>query len=566
MGGDRCMICGNSRSKDKSVSLHRFPTNPAKRKAWIDALKLGEGDVKAHSRVCCRHFPNADSSKTPDLALGKRFASPKKSWTARAQRARKRSISQELAELSSRGKTSTPESSFVAAASASCSRDASVSEDDCPPMTVPIGEQLMTDYLVHEFQTDDIDLESVVSAQSSSNLSRSLNTSVNASSSVSQTDLNVIINSALIARIEALESENKCLKKSISTFSSKRCPFRVEDIAHDDRLIQFYTGFSSYDIFLAFYEFLGPAVDKLRYWGSKPGNRQRHKSTKLSPLNQLFLLLIKLKLNLLETDLAYRFSISTSLVSQYIITWVCFVYQHLQEVDWMPSVQQVAGTLPHAFREKYPTTFAIIDGSELFIETPSDLHLQSSTWSSYKHHNTAKFLVACTPNGAICFISPLYVGSISDVELTRCSGFIEKIDGKEGISIMADRGFTIKDQLEAIGVELNIPPFLDGRMQLSSEDVSKGRSIASLRIHVERAIGRLKTFRILKGTFPITMARLVNQVVSVCAWLTNFSPALVPVATDDDMEENSDTEVQDYFNDSEFEEEVATCDNENIMS
>ena len=93
-----------------------------------------------------------------------------------------------------------------------------------------------------------------------------------------------------------------------------------------------------------------------------------------------------------------------------------------------------------------------------FIETPSDLHLQSSTWSNYKHHNTAQFLVACTLNGAICFMSPLYVGSISDVELTRCSGLIEKIDGKEGISIMADHGFTIKDQLEAIGVDLNIPP------------------------------------------------------------------------------------------------------------
>ena len=167
-------------------------------------------------------------------------------------------------------------------------------------------------------------------------------------------------------------------------------------------------------------------------------------------------------------------------------------------------------------RSSYPSTFAIIDGSELFLETPSDLHLQSSTWSSYKHLNTAKFLVACTPNGAICFMSPLFVGSISDVELTRHSGFIEKIDGKERILIMADRGFTIKDQLEAIGADLDIPPFLDGRAQLSSEDISKGRSIASLRIHVERAIGRLKTFRILKGTFPITMARLVNQIVCMC--------------------------------------------------
>ena len=216
------MICGNSRSKDKSVSLHRFPTDPTKRKAWIGALKLREGDVKAHSRVCSRHFPNADSSKTPDLALGKRFASPRKSWTARAQRARKRNISQELAELRSRGRSSTPVSTSVPATSST--HDASDSEDDPPPpMIVPIGEPLMTDYSVHEFQTDDTDLDSIVSAQSSSCFSSSLSTSLGASSSVSQTDLNVV-NSALIARIEALESENKCLKKRISKLIYQTAP------------------------------------------------------------------------------------------------------------------------------------------------------------------------------------------------------------------------------------------------------------------------------------------------------------------------------------------------------
>ena len=45
----------------------------------------------------------------------------------------------------------------------------------------------------------------------------------------------------------------------------------------------------------------------------------------------------------------------------------------------MPTVEQVSGTLPSAFRFKYPNSYAIIDGSEIFIETPSDLHLQSNT-------------------------------------------------------------------------------------------------------------------------------------------------------------------------------------------
>ena len=113
------MICGNSRTKDKSVSLHRFPADPAKRQAWIDALKLRVEDVKSHSRLCIRHFPNADPSKTPDLALGKRFASPKKSWTARAQRAKRQHINQELAELNSQAslRSSTPLSASATAGS-----------------------------------------------------------------------------------------------------------------------------------------------------------------------------------------------------------------------------------------------------------------------------------------------------------------------------------------------------------------------------------------------------------------------------------------------------------------
>ena len=84
-------------------------------------------------------------------------------------------------------------------------------------------------------------------------------------------------------------------------------------------------------------------------------------------------------------------------------------------------------------------------------------------------------MIACTPNGCISFISPLYVGSISDVELTRVSGILEQLEGKDGIFIMADHSFLIKDQLKEINEELNIPPFLDGRQQLPADEVKRGR-------------------------------------------------------------------------------------------
>lgn len=352
----------------------------------------------------------------------------------------------------------------------------------------------------------------------------------------------VLVNTALLARVEALEAENCLLKKKLNESAAKREYFRINYIQHDDKLVHFYTGFISFMVFQAFFSFLGPVVNELNYWGAKRGKRSRHRSQKLNPINQLFLLLVKLRLNLRQKDLAYRFGISTTVVSRYITTWICFLYHHLSEIEWMPSIDQVSGTLPHAFKDKFPSTYAIIDGSEIFMETPSDLHMQSSTWSAYKHHNTAKFLVACTPNGAISFMSPLYVGSISDVELTQISGFLTKLEDKPGISIMADRGFTIKHLLSKLGVNLNIPPFMEGRQQLSAEEVKKGRKIASLRIHVERCIGRIKKYSILTGTMPISMARLSNQIVCICGYLSNFQPALVPPPS-----QPTDGSVEEYF-------------------
>ena len=208
-------------------------------------------------------------------------------------------------------------------------------------------------------------------------------------------------------------------------------------------------------------------------------------------MNQLFLTLIKLRLNLRVKDF-WHIHPPLQYPTILLLGYVSYI---LKELDWSPSVEQMISTLPHSFKTSYPDTYAIIDGSEIFLETPSDLFMQSSTWSQYKHHNTAKFLVACTPNGAISYISPVYVGSISDIQLTRCSGFLETLKDKPGISIMADKGFTIKDMLKELNVELNLPPFMEGRSQLPASQVQEGCKIASLHIHVERAIGRIKNFK-----------------------------------------------------------------------
>ena len=118
-----------------------------------------------------------------------------------------------------------------------------------------------------------------------------------------------------------------------------------------------------------------------------------------------------------------------------------------------------------------------------------------------------------------------HIGSISDVELTCAIGFLEALKDKPGVAIMADRGLTIKDVLTELNIELNMPPFLDGQQQLSHKELESGRKIASLHIHMERAIGRMKCFDILKDTFPISMTCLTNQIVSACMWYVDELPS-----------------------------------------
>ena len=151
--------------------------------------------------------------------------------------------------------------------------------------------------------------------------------------------------------------------------------------------------------------------------------------------------------------------------------------------------------------------------------------------------------MGCTPNVAVLCFSTfcwLYIRC----RVARFSGFVEKLQGKSGVSLTTDRGFTIKDQLAEVGVSLNLPPFMEGRKQLPAEEVLRGRQKASVRIHVERVIGRIKNYSILKTTLPIAMARIANKIVSVCAWLINFQTVLIPPPPDNEC---TDDDVQQYF-------------------
>ena len=202
-----------------------------------------------------------------------------------------------------------------------------------------------------------------------------------------------------------------------------------------------------------------------------------------------------------------------------------FMYLKFGQVCIWPSKAAVQETMPADFKEKFPSTRVIIDCTEVFTEMPSSLLLNSELFSSYKNHVTLKALVGISPGGAITLISQLYMGSISDREIVLRSGLLSQAY-EHGDAVMADKGFQIQDILP-LGVGLNIPPFLGGNSQMSAEDVVRTQQIASWRIHVERAINKIKNFHIWDGVIPLSLVGVVNQMWSVCAFLCNTQDPLI---------------------------------------
>ena len=228
---------------------------------------------------------------------------------------------------------------------------------------------------------------------------------------------------------------------------------------------------------------------------------------------------MKLQQGMLTEDIADRVDISTGLASNIITTWAKAASAVLKPMIFVPDREVIHKTLPNQFKSM-PDIHSILDGTEVFIETPKNLDLQKITWSDYKHHNTAKLLVCVAPNSSIIFISKVYGGSISNKELTIRSEYLDLVSMYS--RIMFDKGFKLRDECAQRFIYYASPPSRRGAAQMTPSEVWKTKHIANLRISVEQVIRRLKTFRILAMEYPINMLKLFDDVVCICGALNNL--------------------------------------------
>ncbi|XP_065683918.1 uncharacterized protein LOC124809504 [Hydra vulgaris] len=239
-----------------------------------------------------------------------------------------------------------------------------------------------------------------------------------------------------------------------------------------EKNIKFYTKLENLGMFHKLHE----KISSKRHYRQRDKSKERRnfQSTpekmgpprKLVSQDEMLLCLMKLRLGLLTTDLSDRFGISEGLCSSIFKSWLKALAEYLKCFLYAPNLGTIIATTPERFHQ-FKNLFAIIDCSEIFIETPKDLELQSATRSEYKHHNTLKFLIGVAPNSSIIFVSKAFTGRIKCV--ARKNYFLT-------------------------------PPGRRGTSQMIASDVSKTSAIAKVRILVEQVI---RSQKILAFTHPI---------------------------------------------------------------
>jgi len=138
--------------------------------------------------------------------------------------------------------------------------------------------------------------------------------------------------------------------------------------------------------------------------------RKRASRTRMTQQDEL-LVLMRLRLNLLTEDLAYRFGKAKS-------------------------------TVTYVF-------------NTLIIERPLAFQPRAQTYNI--RNTTHIFLIAVTPAGTISFVSRFWGGCVSDKHLTQQSGFLQLLE--PGDTVLADRGFDILDDIGVHVGKFAIPEF-----------------------------------------------------------------------------------------------------------
>ncbi|XP_028446141.1 uncharacterized protein LOC114563543 isoform X3 [Perca flavescens] len=330
--------------------------------------------------------------------------------------------------------------------------------------------------------------------------------------------------------LKALKKENQTLRESVDKMSLSENSLR-----NDAEKVKFYTGLPNYFVLETVMWLLAPHMNGM-------------KTAKLSKFQQLLLTLMRLRLDLRNQDLAYRFGVKVGTVTRTVHQMVNIMSSTLvpTAVFW-PSRAELRKNLPAALRTSHPDCAVIIDCFIVPFEEPVSRGNQQqqqrvvpSSQGVGTSSNVLKYLIGVAPQGVVTFVSRGVLGNVSDKSLAEGCGFLCKL--LPGDVVLASRSLNIADSVAARGALFTIAGSYQGEAHGSSAGsplANTSSETVSVQRHVERVISMVKQrYAMLTGPvespFTTVSERTSNlstfdKIVQVACALNNLCISAAPL-------------------------------------
>ncbi|XP_028249385.1 uncharacterized protein LOC114426285 [Parambassis ranga] len=507
-----CVVagCRNRRTPGTTLSFYRFPRDPERKQRWIAAVNREGWVPNDGSRLCSTHFISGKQVKNPrspdyvpsvfrTAPLSPEMKEPGALEILDKQEARVEAANallflqgqgqgQGQAAVDHQGQEDHPEG---------------VREQE-PTVEESASSSLGTDEDDDDDDDDDDDEESV-SDSKKGKFAQASDPPVNFD------DI-----------LKALKKENQALRESVEKMSLSENSLR-----NDAEKVKFYTGLPNYFVLETVMWLLAPHMDGM-------------KNVKLSKFQQLLLTLMRLRLDLRNQDLAYRFGVKIGTVTKTVHRMVNILSSTLvpTAVFW-PSRAELRKNLPAALRTSHPDCAVIIDCFTVPFEEPvsrgNQQHQHSSSQGVGTSYNVLKYLIGVAPQGVVTFVSRGVLGNVSDKSLAEGCGFLCKL--LPGDVVLASRDLDISESVAARGALFKIA----GGYGPSEGSLLDGAASETLSVqrHVERVISMVKQrYAMLTGPVesPFTTASertsnlsTFDKIVQVACALNNLCISAAPL-------------------------------------
>lgn len=241
----------------------------------------------------------------------------------------------------------------------------------------------------------------------------------------------------------------------------------------------------------------------------------------------IVMVFIKLKMNLPFVIIATLFKITDRTVAKRFYFILPYLKSAMSVLIYWPEKEEIVRNMPRCFIP-FMSTRVVLDCFESQIATLKCLTCRILTYSHYKNKQTTKFCIGVTPAGLTSYLSAAYGGRASDKFIFNDDQLLKTVELiPHTDSIMVDKGFFIEKECDEYGVKLIRPPFLRKVPQLTKSDAAENVKIAKARVHVERAIQRVRLFKIMTQTVERHILPWIDDIgVIVCAMVNLSAPIL----------------------------------------